>query len=123
MPTTRKRSAASTWLAVEAIVPVALLFALIAPARAQAQPSPPPWHQGVPEERKQRARALFSEGRELHRQLMLGEARAKYEEALSEWEHPQIRFYLGKVLRRMGLLLLAYESLQKALRWGPGSLD
>ncbi|AUX22471.1 uncharacterized protein SOCEGT47_029740 [Sorangium cellulosum] len=86
-------------------------------------PPPPPWHQGVSEERKQRAQALFTEARELHRGMMLAEARTKYEEALAAWEHPELRLYLGRVLKSIGLPLLAYENLRLSLRWGPGSLD
>jgi tetratricopeptide (TPR) repeat protein len=97
---------------------------------AQAQPAPaetpsaePPWYQGVSEERRQKAKALFQEARELHRALILGEARDKYEEALKYWEHPQLRLYLGRALMRIGLPLLAYESLQRVMKWGPGALD
>ncbi|WP_437941067.1 tetratricopeptide repeat protein [Sorangium sp. So ce341] len=100
-----------------------------APARAEPQvsgllPSPVrPWHQGVSEERKHKAEQLFQEGRELHRSLMLGDAREKYEEALRYWEHPELRLYLGRVLMRIGLPLLAYENLEQALQWGAGSLS
>ncbi|WP_437737605.1 hypothetical protein [Sorangium sp. So ce1335] len=54
--------------------------------------------------------------------MRLAEARAKYEEALAIWEHPKLRLYLGRVLKSIGLPLLAHESLRLALRWGPGSL-
>jgi tetratricopeptide (TPR) repeat protein len=123
MFTTRNRSTVTTSRAAKLLLSVVLSGTRVAPAQAQTQPSLPPWHQGVSDERKQRAQALFQEGRDLHRQLMLGEARSKYEEALSNWEHPQLRLYLGRVLMRIGLPLLAHESLQKALQWGPGALD
>ncbi|XYI02801.1 PEGA domain-containing protein [Sorangium sp. So ce1128] len=71
----------------------------------------------------QRAQALFNDARKLHRRMMLAEARAKYEEALAAWEHPELRFYLGRVLKSMGLPLSAYDNLRRSLRWGPGSLD
>ncbi|WP_437737602.1 hypothetical protein [Sorangium sp. So ce1335] len=103
------------------LLPIALVALCAAPARAQTPV--PPWHHGVSEERKQRAQVLFEEARELHRRMMLAEARAKYEEALASWEHPELRLYLGRALRNIGLPLLAYESLRSALRWGPGSLD
>ncbi|WP_437931562.1 hypothetical protein WMF37_20645 [Sorangium sp. So ce291] len=102
------------------LLPIALVALCARPARAQA--SPPPWHQGVSEERKQRAQALFEEARELHRRAMLAEARTKYEEALASWEHPELRLYLARALASMGLPLLAYESLSLSLRWGPGWL-
>ncbi|HLM71712.1 MAG TPA: hypothetical protein VK459_03440, partial [Polyangiaceae bacterium] len=93
------------------------------PAQTETPPAQPPWYQGVSEERRQKAKALFQEARELHRALLLGEARDKYEKALKHWEHPQLRLYLGRVLMRIGLPLLAYESLQKAMEWGPGALE
>ncbi|AGP41027.1 PEGA domain-containing protein [Sorangium cellulosum] len=111
----RRRRAAS-------LVSLALLAAVAAPARAQAPPALPPWHQGVSEERKQRAYALFQEARDLHRRMMLAEAREKYQEALASWEHPELRLYLARVLRSIGLPLLAHESLRLSLQWGPGAL-
>ncbi|WP_437820492.1 hypothetical protein [Sorangium sp. So ce1078] len=102
---------------------IALLSSHPAPARAQAAGASRPWHEGISEERKQRALEIFREARDLHRQMMLGEARAKYEEALAHWEHPDLRFYLGRVLKTMGLPLLAHENLRLALRWGPASLE
>ena len=93
------------------------------PAQTETPPAQPPWYQGVSEERRQKAKALFQEARELHRALLLGEARDKYEEALKHWEHPQLRLYLGRVLMRVGLPLLAHESLKMAMKWGLGALD
>lgn len=69
------------------------------------------------------ALALFKEARIFHRRMMFAEARAKYEEALISWEHPELRLYLARVLRSIGLPVLAYDNLRLALRWGPGSLD
>jgi tetratricopeptide (TPR) repeat protein len=123
MSTKRRSSVGSAPLAVELLLSVVLSGLRVAPAQAQTQPSPPPWHQGVSEERQQKAQALFQEGRELYRALMLADARAKYEEALTYWEQPELRLYLGRVLMRIGLPLLAYENLQKALKGGPGALD
>ncbi len=124
MSTTRGRSGRGARRAVELLLSAALVALPLAPAHADGPPSPPPrWHEGVSEERKQKALSLFLEGRTAHRALMLADARAKYEEALKYWEHPGLRFYLGRVLRRIGLPLLSYENLQKALAWGPGALD
>ncbi|WP_438030008.1 hypothetical protein [Sorangium sp. So ce233] len=121
MTTTRKRHARVTFSTAQLLLPIALVALCAAPARAQAPL--PPWHQGISEERKQRAQSLFDEARELHRRMMLAEARVKYEEALADWEHPELRLYLGRALRSIGLPLLAYENLRLSLRWGPGSLD
>ncbi|XXX76818.1 hypothetical protein WMF30_55130 [Sorangium sp. So ce134] len=111
------RAAICSWLAI------ALLSSRAAPVWAQPEPALPPWHQGVAEERKRAALELFMQGRDLHRRMVLGDAREKYEEALALWEHPDLRFYLGRVLKTMGMPLLAYENLRLALRWGPASLD
>ncbi|WP_437971336.1 hypothetical protein WMF04_19445 [Sorangium sp. So ce260] len=121
MTTIRNRSARIALSTAQLVLSIALAGLCAAPARAEAPP--PPWHQGVSEERKQRAQALFEEARELHRRVMLAEARAKYEEALAVWEHPELRLYLGRVLKLIGLPLLAHESLRLSLSWGPGSLD
>ncbi|WP_437516011.1 hypothetical protein [Sorangium sp. So ce1099] len=118
--TIRGRLARVALSTAQLLLPIALVALCAGPARAQG--SPPPWHQGVSEERKQRAQALFEEARELHRRMMLAEARAKYEEALASWEHPELRIYLARVLASVGLPLLAHESLTLSLRWGPGWL-
>ncbi|WP_434047821.1 MULTISPECIES: hypothetical protein [Sorangium] len=121
MTTTRKRHPRVALSTAHLLLPIALVAMCAAPARAEAPL--PPWHQGISEERKQRAQSLFAEARELHRRMMLAEARAKYEEALAAWDHPELRLYLGRALRSIGLPLLAHENLRLSLRWGPGSLD
>ncbi|WP_437282311.1 hypothetical protein WME90_17575 [Sorangium sp. So ce375] len=93
------------------------------PTPAAASSSTLPWHRGVPEDRKRKAQALFDEARQLHRRMMLAEARAKYEQALAVWEHPELRLYLGRALASIGLPLLAYDNLRMSLQWGPGLLD
>jgi hypothetical protein len=82
-----------------------------------------PWHRGVSEERKQMAQALFTQGGDMLERLILHEARARYEAALSHWDHPQIRFYLATVLQKLGQPLDAYEHLRLALQWGPEALE
>ncbi len=81
------------------------------------------WHQGVSAENKQKALELFQEGKKLNEQLLLGDARDRYEKALSYWEHPQLRFYLARVQKRIGLPLIAHENLKKSLAWGAGALE
>lgn len=90
------------------------LLACMVLSVVHAEESPQPaWHQGVSEQAKEKALALFLEGKQYNEQLLLGEARDKYEEALKLWEHPQLRFYLARVHKRMGFPLLAHESLKK----------
>ncbi|WP_437303017.1 hypothetical protein [Sorangium sp. So ce388] len=121
MTTTHARPAHVALSTAKLLLPIAFLALGAAPARAQTPL--PPWHQGVSEERKQRADALFEEAKELHQRMMLADARAKYDEALALWEQPQLRLYLGRLLRTIGRPLLAYDSLRRSLQWGPGSLD
>lgn len=118
-----QKTPTSTRVAICLWLSIAILAFRAAPAWAQAEPALPPWHAGVAEERKRAALELFMQGRDLHRRMMLGDARKKYEEALALWEHPDLRFYLGKVLKTMGMPLLAYENLRLALQWGPASLE
>lgn len=121
--TTRERPVEVGLSCVKRLVPIALVALYAAPAGAQAaapaaessSPSPP-WHRGVSEDRKQKAQALFEEARELHRRMMLAEARAKYEQALASWEHPELRLYLGRALASIGLPLLAYDNLRMSLQ-------
>ncbi len=96
---------------------------MVAPVTAAEESSEPAWHKGVSADNKERASKLFKEGKERNEQLLLGEARDKYEEALTYWEHPQLRFYLARVQKRIGLPLIAYENLKKSLDWGAGALD
>jgi tetratricopeptide (TPR) repeat protein len=93
------------------------------PGTARADGPERPWHQGVSEARKQTAQALFTQGSAMLERLKLREARAKYEAALSHWEHPQIRFYLAMVLQKLGQPLDAYENLRRAMAWGAGALE
>lgn len=97
-----------------------LLLSPVALAQGSTEPA---WHQGVSAENKQKALELFQEGKKLNEQLLLGEALDTYEKALSYWEHPQLRFYLARVQKRIGLPLVAHENLKKSLAWGPGALD
>lgn len=48
--------------------------------------------------------------------MMLAEARAKYEQALASWEHPELRLYLGRALASIGLPLLASPSCMPSAR-------
>jgi tetratricopeptide (TPR) repeat protein len=82
-----------------------------------------PWHRGVSQERKQMAQALFTHGSDMLERLMLSEARASYEAALSHWDHPQIHFYLARVLHKLGQPLDAYEHLREAVGWGQAALE
>lgn len=88
------------------------------PAQANMGAARGPWHEGVAPADQEAAIALFEEGLALQRQWLLPDAAARYEQALARWEHPKIRFYLGRTQEKMGELVNAYENLRLALRWG-----
>lgn len=100
---------------------VAALLSSSAPARAQEELKP--WERGVTTQEMQQARLHFRLGLELHQQLLLREAAAEYQRALSHWEHPKIYFYLGRVWMKLGRAVAAYEALRAALRWGQRGLE
>lgn len=87
-------------------------------ARADAQATSAPWREGVAPADQETATALFQEALTLQRQWLLPDAAARYEQALARWDHPKIRFYLGRTQEKMGDLVAAYENLRLALRWG-----
>ena len=112
-------------------LPALCLATITAPAPAEADPpssdpAPPsvslPWHQGVSTESKRQARESFTRAAEFKAQFLLADAVAAYEDALSHWEHPEIRFELATVLMKIGRYLDTYASLQRALEWGPEAL-
>jgi hypothetical protein len=99
-------------------VAVALLLSSSAPARAQQDQRPDPWERGVTAQQMQQAHLHFQLGLALHKQLLLQEAAAEYEAALSQWKHPKIHFYLSRVWMKLGRPVATYEALLEALRWG-----
>lgn len=88
------------------------------PLAADTPPAPGPWHEGVEPADQEAAIALFEEALTLQRQWLLPEAAARYEQALARWDHPKIRFYLGRTQEKLGDPVTAYENLRLALRWG-----
>jgi hypothetical protein len=80
-----------------------------------------PWNQGVPEERRQAARALFLEG---NRMFWILPVRAveKYEAALRIWRHPGFYFNLAVAQINLGREVEARENIENALVHGKKSL-
>ncbi len=82
-----------------------------------------PWYQGVSEEDQQTARALFREAADLKAAFLLLPASEKYREALSHWDHPEIRFELITVLAYTARAVEAWQELQALQRvWGMTAL-
>jgi hypothetical protein len=98
---------------------------LVDMASAQAQPeaTPRPWELVVSAEDRRAADMLFERAVELHEQLLRDQAVMWYEEALSLWENPRIRWNLALVTTDMGQYLRAHEHLERALAWGPEAFD
>ena len=94
---------------------------MTAPA-VYAETRPTPWSKGVPEAAQKRALQLFQDGNVFLEQQKYTEAFAKYELALSSWDHPNIRFNLAICLINMRQLLAAWDHLQQALRFGEAPL-
>lgn len=101
----------------------ACLLAGTAPAQGQPDAAPRPWERDVPAEDKRRAEMLFAQAIELHEQLLRDQAAAHYQEALSLWENPVIRWNLALLMKDMGQYLRAHEHLERALAWEPGAFD
>lgn len=103
---------------------VVMVLLLSSSGRAQPQTAQQqaPWQHGVTPQQVQQAHLHFQLGLALHKQLLLQEAAAEYELALSHWKHPKIYFYLSRVWMKLERPLAAYEALQEALRWGRSGL-
>lgn len=94
-------------------------FVAVRPPAAHADgKSVTPWSKGVSEAAQKRALQLFREGNALHEQEKYTEAVAKYEQALSAWDNPSIRFNMALCLINMRQPLIAWDHLQRALRFG-----
>src|SRR5262249_3575172 len=81
-----------------------------------------PWSRGVSEASQQRALDLFREGNVYFEQSKYTEAVALYEQALTSWDHPNIRFNMAICLINMRQPLVAWTHLQQALRFGEAPL-
>lgn len=98
-------------------------FVAVHPPAAYADSKPAtPWSKGVSGASQKRALRLFQEGNVFLEQQKYTEAVAKYEQALSAWDHPNIRFNMAICLFNMRQPLAAWDHLQQALRFGDAPL-
>jgi hypothetical protein len=97
-----------------------LVLALLPPAAHAevARTGDEPWYRQATAEVRQRARALFAQAVDKHQQLLRGDARDLYDQALALWDDPDIQWNLALVLEDLGQYLRAYQQLDGALRWG-----
>jgi len=82
-----------------------------------------PWAKGVSESEQKAALDLFEQGNKLFLREAYLEARTTYEEALSHWDHPSIRFNLSECLVHLDRPLDALDHIQRALRFGAAPLS
>lgn len=96
------------------LLPVILLVCMTS-TNAWADES---WEQGVPQDKRDRAQALFGEGNALFAQQAHQAALDKYKAAIALWDHPLIRFNIAVTEIRLDRILDAAIDLDAALRFG-----
>jgi len=98
---------------------------------ASAQVAPPeqtvleperPWARGVPEAEQDKALTLYRMGNAAFEQRRYSEAKPQYEQALSHWDHPNIRYNLAITLVHLDEPIPAYDHLVKSLEFGAAPL-
>lgn len=100
-----------------------ILLAAAPDGRADADRRPvTAWSKGVPEAAQRRALQLFQDGNVFLEQAKYTEAIPKYELALAAWDHPNIRFNIAICFMNMRQPLIAWDHLQRALRFGDAPL-
>lgn len=95
-----------------------------APARVQAdatkQTPLPAWdYSEVPVADRQKADGLYTAGQQLTMESNFPGALEKFEKALKFWNHPAIHGQMSVVLNAMGNVQRAYQSVKRALAYGP----
>jgi hypothetical protein len=96
---------------------------------ASAQPITPlagdderPWAAGVAGAQQSQALAAFEQGNALFAESQYRPALAKYRDAIAAWAHPAIDYNMAVTLIHLDRPLEAYESLQRATRFGAAPL-
>jgi hypothetical protein len=101
---------------------VGVMFAVmvvVAPARVLAQP----WTQGVSDAQKAEAKKHLDEGNALFLSKKYKEALDRYQQAISSWDHPAIRFNIVRCLIQLDRPVEASDQLQLALKYGKDPLE
>lgn len=102
-----------------------LVAMLVSSARAGAQEDTAqrPWADGVSDDSQAEALRLFAEGNRTFEEGQLAQALSSYRQAITFWNHPQIRFNIAVALIQLDQPLAAYENVLEALRWNGNALD
>jgi hypothetical protein len=81
-----------------------------------------PWAERVPEAGQNQARVIFARANQSMKDGLFAQAAAEYKETLALWDHPGAHYNLGLAQLSLDQPIEAYESLGKALRFGPAPL-
>jgi tetratricopeptide (TPR) repeat protein len=82
-----------------------------------------PWAEGVPETTQAGAREVFAEANRMMKDGLFARAAAAYKETLALWEHAAAYYNLGLAQVSLDQPIEAYESFDKAMRFGPVPLQ
>ena len=81
-----------------------------------------PWAVGVTQENQDAALAKFKQGNDLFIKDEWRAALGLYLEALTRWDHPNIRYNVAICLIKLDRMVEAYEHMQAAMRYGDAPL-
>ncbi len=82
-----------------------------------------PWAVGVPREKQRTALKLFQDGNTQLNEGLFPNAVKLYRDALVHWDHPAIHYNLALALLNLDNPIEVYDSLQKAVSFGPAPLE
>ena len=82
-----------------------------------------PWADGVSDADQKEALRLYDEGNKTVGERSYAGALKLYKQALTHWDHPAIRFNMAECFIHLDQPVLAYENIQKALKWGADPLE
>lgn len=111
------RSSCLRAIAAPGLAALVLVLAIPAAQAEVTRTGTEPWYQQTPADARQRAQALFEAAIDKHQQLLREEARELYEQALAQWDNPDIQWNLALALEELGQYLRAHEQLESTLRW------
>jgi len=82
-----------------------------------------PWAAGVPRDKQRLALKLFQDGNAQLNEGLFPNAVKLYRDALVHWNHPAIHYNLALALLNLDNPIEVYDSLQKAISFGPAPLE
>lgn len=77
----------------------------------------------VSPERRELATKAFQEGNSFLNDGIFPKAVERYSEAIKSWDHPAIHYNMALALMYLDRPIEQYDSLQKAIKYGPGPLE